>query len=544
MPDLLQSLLDRDVGFLQIIAAFWGVPSPVDDDLTARSTLARSLLDASLADDLLAELPVAAASALADLQQNDGRVLWSTFTRRHGGIRELGPGRRDREQPHLHPVSASEMLWYRGLLSRAFFKKAGQLHEYAYIPSDLLDILPPPVHSSSSRSTIAVDLTNRDYLPVDRKESILDDVCTMLAAARLGQACTNNHLPADSAARNFLTQLLYSSGMLSEDGQPVSENLKLHLEAPPEEAWAECFNSWERCTTTADLQSIPGIELNLEGIRPPQVVRHSILKTLRQQPPDTWLELEPFTTGILATDPEFLRSGGVFSPDQAHSTVTQASIGEFARWMDVEGAYIRYLLLGPLHWLGVTALGSSPHGGSPAAVRVTPVGSALLSGQHPEVTAENGQILQKAGAVLVCPPHTPRRARYLLARTAEWLPDRSSGYAYRVTPASLTVARSQSLHIQHLLSLLRAYGANPPSPAFTRALTRWEEQGPQAAIEPAILLRTSSPETLSQILRSPAARYLAGQVGPTAAIIQPGAGDKLTASLLDLGYLADVKMGL
>lgn len=544
MPDLLQSFLDRDVGFLQIVAAFWGVSSPVDDDLTGRSMFARSLLDAGLAVDLLAELPLPAAAALADLQQNDGRVLWSTFTRRHGNIRELGPGRRDREQPHLHPVSASEMLWYRGLLARAFFKKAGQLHEYAYIPSDLLDILPPPVRSAPGRSPAKLVSTSNDFLPVDRRDAILEDICSALAAARLGQSLANAHLPADPAAVNFITQLLQTSGMLSEDAQPVSENLKQHLEAPPAEAWGECFNSWERSTSPADLRSIPGIELNLEGIRPPQVVRQSILRLLRQQPADSWLELEPFIAGIQTADPDFFRSGGVFSPDQARSTVSHASIGEFTCWMDVEGAYIRYLLLGPLHWLGITAIGTSPHGGSPAAVRITPAGSALLAGHQPEAAAENAQILQKAGAVLVCPPHTPRRARYLLARTAEWLPDRALGYAYRITPASLAIARTQSLHVHHLVTLLRTYSTNPPSPAFTRALTRWEEQGPQAGIEPALLLQTSSPEILQQIMRSPAARHLVGQVGPTAAIIQAGAGDKLTAALLDLGYLADVKMGL
>ena len=46
---------------------------------------------------------------------------WAGFTRQFGDVREIGAGKRDREQPYLAPASAAEVLFYRGLLERAFF---------------------------------------------------------------------------------------------------------------------------------------------------------------------------------------------------------------------------------------------------------------------------------------------------------------------------------------------------------------------------------------------------------------------------------------
>ena len=50
---------------------------------------------------------------------------------------EAGPGRRDREQGYLNPVSAAETLFYRAFLGRAFFDTASGAQEFAYIPEDL-----------------------------------------------------------------------------------------------------------------------------------------------------------------------------------------------------------------------------------------------------------------------------------------------------------------------------------------------------------------------------------------------------------------------
>ena len=71
-------------------------------------------------------------------------MLWATFVRTFGELRRMGMAKRDRERPDLKPASAVEVLWYRGLVGRAFLSvpPANEPQEYAYIPEDLLPLLP------------------------------------------------------------------------------------------------------------------------------------------------------------------------------------------------------------------------------------------------------------------------------------------------------------------------------------------------------------------------------------------------------------------
>ncbi len=138
MPDLLHSLLKQDIGHLRIIAEFWGLELESITVDEAREELSASLLDFELLTELMDSLSPQADLAITDLVNSEGRIAWSTFARKYGDIREMGAGKRDRERPHLSPSSTSEYLFYRGLLSRAFFETNKGSQEFAYIPDDLL----------------------------------------------------------------------------------------------------------------------------------------------------------------------------------------------------------------------------------------------------------------------------------------------------------------------------------------------------------------------------------------------------------------------
>src|SRR5262245_38227152 len=138
MPDLIHSLLKQDIGHLRIIADFWGLELESADVDSAREELSASLLDVELLTELMASLSPQADSAIAELVNSGGRIAWQAFTRKYGDIREMGAGKRDRERPHLKPSSTAEILFYRGILARAFFEDDKGSQEFAYIPDDLL----------------------------------------------------------------------------------------------------------------------------------------------------------------------------------------------------------------------------------------------------------------------------------------------------------------------------------------------------------------------------------------------------------------------
>jgi hypothetical protein len=79
--------------------------------------LAAALLDRHRVGEVVEELSAEARAALEDLNRNDGSMPWPQFARRYGLVREMGPARRDREEPHRHPVSPAEVLWYRALVA-------------------------------------------------------------------------------------------------------------------------------------------------------------------------------------------------------------------------------------------------------------------------------------------------------------------------------------------------------------------------------------------------------------------------------------------
>jgi len=70
-------------------------------------------------------------------------------------------------------------------------------------------------------------------------------------------------------------------------------------------------------------------------------------------------------------------------------------------------------------------------------------------------------------------------------------------------------------------------------------LKGWEKGGPQAKIEERVLLKVSSPEILTKLGASRAARFFDEPLSSTVIAIKPGAWQKVAHALAELGYLAE-----
>jgi len=133
MPSLETSLIRKDLGHLQIVAELWGIPLKAPNAKSALPILIEQMLSPPNLQKTIVNLPKESLKALTIIQQQGGRMNWSLFTRRFGEIREMGPARRDREQPYKHPISAAETLWYHALIARAFFDTPNGPEEFVYI---------------------------------------------------------------------------------------------------------------------------------------------------------------------------------------------------------------------------------------------------------------------------------------------------------------------------------------------------------------------------------------------------------------------------
>jgi hypothetical protein len=212
----------------------------------------------------------------------------------------------------------------------------------------------------------------------------------------------------------------------------------------------------------------------------------------------------------------------------------------FAYWNAVEGELVRYLITGPLHWLGAVDLGSPDVQARPASFRLSAWAADLFAGNAPRgLQSEEGQLQLLSDGRIRIPRLAPRAVRYQVARFCIWEENTPGEFRYRITPASLERARKQGLRLNHLLTLLRRTASAPPTPNLVRALERWEDNGTQADFEQVVVLRVKSPEILTALRKSRAARFLGDPLGPAAVIVKAGAREKVLQALVELGYLAE-----
>ena len=601
MPDLFHTLQKHDLGFLKIVASAWGIELSAPDVHTALPVVVNGILNHSMIDEFIESLPEEAQSALSVLMHNEGRMAWVAFTRQFGELRRMGAARRDRERPDLKPAWTTEILWYRALIGRDFLDLPGQTEpqEYAYIPDDVLMLLPtlqssvpPPPGRPASPVECAY--------PTLASSIILDDACTLLAALRLKRNDQElNDIPLEiprkfvSAEaeprgevdfRMILKGLLSAAHLLDDEGLPHPEQTRAFLEAPRGKALAQMVQSWVEDRAFNELRLLPGLKFEGEWSNDPQSAREAILNFISQVPENQWWNLASFVDTIHKQQPDFQRPAGDYDSwfIRQESGENGPSGGAYLRgfnsWDEVDGALVRFLIIGPMHWLGLLDLASSKAGSAPVAFRLSRwfallVGSPLSQNRNPlpDLPLEDAPVHLSAEGRLHLGMLTPRAVRYQIARFCQWettphrlssprksssspsssLSPREKGpgddgttlYAYRITPAALERARSQGLRPSQLINLLRRHADGPLPPSLIQALERWEQSGTQAVIEKVTLLRVTSPEILAALRKSRANRFLAEALNETTVLVRPGMEEQLAAALAEAGYLGSVMLG-
>jgi len=561
MPKLKSCLQGADLGYLRIVADLWGVDfKPAD----TRSILARLLpliLDRKKFTAVIKELPPAGREALDDLYENSGQMSWPAFVRKYGDLREMGAGKREREKPYTSSdTTCTEMLYYRAMLARRFQDTPAGPAEFAILPDEWLEFLSP----ASDHPQI---IFGRPASPAERgrfilaDDSILDDACTLLAGLRSG--VSTDSLQRDLRCGQYtpfplqaamLEILLRDSGLMDEQHLPKGEETRAFLEASRQEALARLVDTWLSSTLFNEMRLLPGIVSEGEWHNDPHLTRKLILSFLSRIPGGNaaigvagrpWWSLQSFITAVHLHQPDFQRQAGEYESWFLMSESSGESLSGFEHWDQVEGALLRFMIGGPLHWLGIVDLSLSPAGtqqpaGELLAFRFSAWSAALLELQAPaaQQSVESGSLILRSNGSIHAPPGTPRAARYQVARFCEWEGQKEGVYRYRFTTSGLEKARQQGLKIEHILGILSRYAQAVP-PLLVQALKRWEMQGSQARLEELTVLRLKDPELMKTLRNSEAKRFLGEPLGTTAVVVKPGAWQKVVIALAEMGYFVD-----
>lgn len=548
MPNLRTTYTNLDLGFLKIIAEHWGIELRAPDQKSALDHLVPLMLDAELLLEIVETLPLEAQAALNTLVESRGRMDWPRFSRLFGTIREMGAGRRDRERPDLQPSSAAESLWYHGLVGRIFIDSASGPKEVIYIPDDLLVLLPD--RSAGTSAPLGRRATAGEHAyEIKANDWILDDVCTLLAWIRSGQAdeqplSVQAPFPWTIRVTNSpaLLAIAGAAELLTKNREIDTEHVKNYLEAERGEALLQLAQGWLFSNQCNDLRHISNLIFEGEWSNDPLQTRETILDLLAPLPENTWWSLPGYIGAVRAAYPDFQRTAGDYDSWYIRDGRTGEYLQGFEHWEKVDGALLHYLITGPLFWLGYLDLAASAENAPVSAFRKSNWWQELRDGSPPAgLSEEDETFLISSDARLRAPRLVPRSARYQIARFARWEDAGSDAYRYRITPESLEKARKQGLVVGQLVALLRKFALTVP-PSLVKAMERWEVRGTEARIQPLLVLRVSSPEMLQVIRQSRAARFLGELLGPTAVAIHANAAEKLLAVLAELGYLGEAHL--
>jgi hypothetical protein len=560
MPNLLQSFQGRDFGFLRIVSRLWGIELRASEIEKGKKELSKALLDPILFKDMMDSLPDDARLALNALANAEGKLPWAIFTRRFGEIRETGPGRRDRDQIFLNPVSPTEALFYRALIAKAFFELPAGAQEFAYIPSDFLelsnfekpfddsvvDVVSEPGDKNTNHITSKIIVRSLESLgrpaipneraqPLASSDRLLDDATTLLAALRTGLPLPQTRIPVE-VVLDFLSaaNIIHSFSLdkIAGGETPLIDAVRRFLEASRKYAMEILITAWMESDLFNELRQVPGFICEGEWVNQPLVTRKYLLSLFKAIPKNKWWSLPAFVHSLKEKNPDFQRPAG----DYDSWFIKRASDNEYLRgfvnWDEVDGALISYMITGPLYWLGFVDL-------------ATPVGSNVVSAfrinnnKSRIQVAETARLIVSSQGKIVIPRLFPRLARYQIARFCDWDPEKDREYHYLITTTSLKRAVEKGLKVRQLLTLLARNSVAEIPPTIVKALKRWEVKGTEARLETRTLLKVSDPDILQELRKSKAERFLGETLGPVTVTIKKGAQHKVLAALAEMGLLGE-----
>ena len=551
MRTLEQALLDHELIVLRVIGEWLGLDLTGTDKPQAVAQLAEALAAVDLTQEI-EYLEPEEAEALRALVAQGGRAPVAVFSREHGEVRAMGPGRLEREEPWLDPVSPAEALWYRGFLFRGFDMTGEGTLEFYYLPQELLAKLEPSAGGAAREVSAAPALTPIDAPEQTRPplDDAVDDLTTLLALAQRNEL-QPDRLPdlngllmnPDRDRLSLLLTLATDMALLRQTEamlRPPRAAIDW-LQRSREAQLRALVDAWSRSVWN-DLRHTPGLIAEGEGWpNDPLLARTALMDVLPAD--DHWYRLADVVAVIRRQDPDFQRPDGNYDTWYLRDAETREYLSGFEAWERVEGRLLPYLIQGPLYWLGMVEL-SAATDAARAAYRLAPRALAWLGDEPPSADEVRVPIVVQPEGVLLVPHNASRYERFQAARIAApepFVPGRP--YRYRLVPSSLAQARDQGIAPERMLAFLESASGRPVPPSVRRGISRWAERGVEGRLQATVVLRVADPTILETLRTNPKTRdFIAEALGELAVVVRAGQWEAFRQAVAGLGLLLDVEM--
>lgn len=545
MRTLESALSEHELIILRVIGEWWELDLAGADKTACVKALAETLSQVDLEQELQF-LPAEEAEAMRALAAAGGRMPVGTFSREHGDVRQMGPGRLEREEPWFAPASPAEALWYRGFLYRGFDEGEdnGQLVEYYFLPRELYDQFPETetVREKQSSYGALSPATPPEAFEAARATAV-DDVTTLLAFAQrdgLQEGSRERLAPflfdAHADRYDLLVTLAEEADLLRETGGALrpARPAVAWLEQSREEQLRALAEAWSGSAWN-DLCRTPGLQCEGSGwSNDPIAARSALLDVLPRD--ENWFRFEDLAATVKEGDPDFQRPEGNYDTWYIRDEETDAYLKGFESWEQVEGRLLRYLIEGPLAWLGMADVGEG-------RFRLTERAVGWLEDRPPQGAGVRVPLVVQADGLVLVPHNGGRYQRFQVARVAEPRPlEPGQPYRYDLTPQSLARAREEGIAPERVLSFLEDAGGRPIPPGVRRAVERWAEHGVEGRLQPVVVLRVREAEILDTLQNNAKTRPFIGErLGPLAAVLRSQDWEAFRRATAQLGLLLDVE---
>ncbi len=489
------------------------------------------------------------ALALNALIEEGGQASVASFERQHGVVRRMGPGRLEREEPWLDPVSAAEALWYRGFLYRSFDEgEEGDIIEYYYLPEELFEQFPQSNNTNAEGADEAIPLQpppeQGSFFPATT--NAIDDMTAILALAQIQavrEEDLNSYLSllldASLSRVSLLWTLAWEMQLLraTDDGGKPTRRVIDWLKKSRDEQLVDLLDTWSRSGWN-ELCQTPGLRCEGSGWQnEPILARTTLLDLLPRQ--TGWYQVSDLVDFIKESNPDFQRPDGSYDTWYIRDLDSGQYVTGFASWELVEGRLIPFLISGPMSWLGLTEVESISR--TERRFRLTQLAHDWLDGVLPSKDEVSVPIVVHEDATISVPFNANRYTRFQIARVSEAEPALpGQPFRYTLTPTSLARAREQGVEPDRLLKFLEESSGRPVPATTRRGIERWASRGTEARMDRVVLLRVKDPEILDKLRANPSTqRYIAEATGDLAAVVNLEDWPELRLAAASLGLLID-----
>lgn len=550
MRSLAQALQDHELIVLRVIGEWWDLDLTGAQKPVCVRELSQALKELNLSEEVH-YLPPEEAAAINALVNAHGRMPVAAFARQFGDVRLMGPGRLEREEPWLEPESAAEALWYRGFLHRAFDETPEGMIEFFYLPDELLAQFPkpekPPAPIQETAVPLLAPLTAVVPLPTDTTDAV-DDLTTLLLLAQQKEL-TPSQVPYQAPfllnphkeRLSLLLTLALEMGLLALQEQTIrplatavgwlqtSREAQLRALA---EAWSQ--SNWNELGHTPSLRC--------EGDQwqnDPLLARAALLEQLPQTA--DWYPIPALVAAIKSQDPDFQRPDANYDTWYIRDLVSDRYLNGFENWDYVEGRLLRFLIEGPMVWLGlaVTAVYQEQ-----PIYALTDRALEWLGNIPPETQEVTTPLIVQSDATILAPANASRLHRFQVGRISDLAPlVKGEPYTYYITPQTLARAQKQGIGQERIVSFLEEASQRPLPASIKRGIARWAEKGMEARLETAVILRVREAAILETLRNNPKTRPLLGEsLGDLVVLVPSQHWQALRTAVAQLGLLLDVQL--